>query len=101
MELKSPQYPFGLKPLLEFSLSFFSQSITAFRVRSIQGLLYLKDTEVSQLKGQATMMPFWASCFVYSGAQVWNSLPFRIKEARSFDIFRKTLKEHIFTVEEI
>ena len=24
----------------------------------------LEDTEVSQLRGQATMMPFWASCFI-------------------------------------
>ena len=36
-------------------------------------LLYLGDTEASQFKGQATIMPFWASCLL---------IPF---------LFRKTL----------
>ena len=36
--------------------------------------------------------------FVYSGAQVWNSLPLRIKEARSIEILQERLKEHIFMI---
>ena len=41
------------------------------------------------------------TAFVYSGAQVWNRLPLRIKEARSIDIFQERLKEHIFMIEDI
>ena len=36
--------------------------------------------------------------FVYSGAQVWNSLPLCIKEARSIEIFQDRPKEHIFVI---
>ena len=39
--------------------------------------------------------------FVYSGAQVWNGLPLRIKEVRSIDILQEILKEHIFMIEDI
>ena len=41
------------------------------------------------------------TAFAHSGAQVWNSLPLRIKEARSTDIFQERLKEHIFMIEDI
>ena len=41
------------------------------------------------------------TAFVYSGAQVWNNLPLRIKEARTIDIFQEKLKEHIFIIEDI
>ena len=41
------------------------------------------------------------TAFVYSGAQVWNSLPLRMKEAQSIDIFQERLKEHIFMIEDI
>ena len=52
---KSPQYPFGLEPLIEFhSVSF--NSITALGSEEV--------TEVSQLRGQASMMPSWASCWL-------------------------------------
>ena len=39
--------------------------------------------------------------FLYSGVQGWNSLPLRIREARSVDIFQERLKEHIFMIEDI
>ena len=32
------------------------------------------------------------TAFVYSGAEIWNSLPLRIKEARSIDLFQERLK---------
>ena len=62
MEIKLLQYLFGLKPLIEFHSAFF-QSNNCFSVR-ILTLLYLEDTKASQFRGQATMMPFWASCSI-------------------------------------
>ena len=64
MEIKLLQYLFGLKTLVEFHSAFF-QSNNCFMVRRILTLLYLEDTEASQFRGQATMMPFWASCLLY------------------------------------
>ena len=68
MELKSPHYPFGLKLLPEFFFSF-SQS-NKYRER----LLYLEDTEVSELGGHATMMPVTASCLQWNRESLvsWN-----------------------------
>ena len=63
MEIKLLQYLFGLKLLVEFHSAFF-QSNNCFRVRSILMLFNLEDTEASQFRGQATMMPFWASCSI-------------------------------------
>ena len=34
------------------------------------------------------------TAFVYCGAQVWNSLPLHIKEARSIDTFQGRQKTH-------
>ena len=46
--------------------------------------------KMNSVKGQ--------TAFVYSGAEVWNSLPLCIKEARSIEIFQERLKEHIFMI---
>ena len=64
MSLKSPRYPFGLKPLLEF-FSCFSNPITASgsEVYKEATLLGRCRGEVSQLREQTTMMPFLASCY--------------------------------------
>ena len=75
MEIKLLRYLFRLKPLIEFHSAFF-QSNNCFRVKRILTLLYLEDTEASQFRGQATMMPFWASCsIIYSDKQNRLEIP--------------------------
>ena len=73
----------------EYTQSMFNKydTIHSYETRSVRNG-NLITPKIKSAKGQTS--------FVYSGAQVWNSLPLRIKEARSIEIFQERLKEHIF-----
>ena len=74
----------------EYTQSMFDKCdiIHSYEARSTRNGNFITP-ETNSAKGQ--------TAFVYSGPQVWNSLPLRIKEARSIDIFQERLNEHIFT----
>ena len=78
----------------EYTQSMFDKcdTIHSYETRSARNGNFI-TSKMNSAKGQRA--------FVYSGAQVWNSLPLRIKEARPIDIFQKRLKEHIFMTEDM
>ena len=78
----------------EYTSSVFDKcdTIHSYETRSARNGNFVTP-KINSAKGQIA--------FVYSGAQVWNSLPLRIEEARSIDMFQKRLKEHIFMIEDI
>ena len=75
----------------EYTQSMFDKcdTIHSYETRSARNGNFITP-KMTSAKGQ--------TAFVYSGAQVWNSLPLCIKEARSVDIFQERLKEHIFVI---
>ena len=75
----------------EYTQSMFNKcdTIHSYQTRSARNGNFVTP-KMNSAKGQ--------TAFVYSGAQVWNSIPLRINEARSIDIFQEGLKEHIFMI---
>ena len=75
----------------EYTQSMFDKCIYSYETRSARNGNFI-NPKMNSAKGQ--------TAFVYSGAQVWNSLPLRIKEASSIDMFQERLKEHSFMIED-